>query len=156
MNLTPHSALLLFTIVAAGINSGAFFAFSNFIMGPLARLAPAEGARAMQEINRAAPNPGFMATLIGAGVTGAVLAATASGAPGAWWQIAGGLLSVASTVITMIFHVPRNNRLDRIEAQSTEGQAVWADYLVTWTRGNHLRAATSALSVACLVVAAAA
>lgn len=156
MELTLRSTLLLYTIVAAGINSGAFFVFSNFVMGSLARLGPAEGARAMQEINRAAPNPGFMATLMGAGVTGAVLAATAAGDPGAWWQVTGGGLSVASALITMAFHVPRNNRLDRVDASSTAGQEVWSSYLVSWTRGNHVRTITSTLSVACLVLAAAA
>lgn len=156
MELTLRSALLLYTIVAAGINSGAFFVFSNFVMASLGRLPAAEGARAMQEINRGAPNPGFMATLMGAGVTGAVLALTASGAPGAWWQIAGGSMSTATALITMAFHVPRNNRLDRVDADTTEGQAEWTGYVRSWTRGNHVRTATSTLSVAFLVMAVAA
>jgi uncharacterized membrane protein len=155
METTTRSALVIYTVVASGINSGAFFVFSNFVMTSLGRLAPAEGARAMQEINRGAPNPLFMATLIGGGVAGAVLAATAPGDPGARWQVAGGLLSLATTLITMVFHVPRNNRLDRVDANSVEGQAVWARYLVSWTRGNHVRTVTAALSVVCLLLAAA-
>ena len=43
-----------------------------------------------------------------------------------------------------------------VDADTAEGQAVWIRYIVSWTRGNHLRAATSSLSVACLVLAAAA
>lgn len=97
-----------------------------------------------------------MLSLVGAGVTGLILATTAGGAPGAQWQIVGGASSAATTLITMFFHVPRNNRLDRVDADTAEGHAVWADYLVGWTRGNHLRATTSALSVGCLVVAASA
>ncbi|MDH4169949.1 MAG: DUF1772 domain-containing protein [Acidimicrobiia bacterium] len=155
METTTRSALLIYTVVAAGINSGAFFVFSNFVMASLGRLAPAEGAQAMQEINRGAANPLFMATLIGGGVTGAVLAATAAGDPGAGWQVAGGLLSLATALMTMTFHVPRNNRLDRVDADSAEGQAVWAGYLVSWTRGNHVRTVTAALSVVCLLLAAA-
>jgi uncharacterized membrane protein len=154
MDPTFRSALLLVTIIAAGINSGAFFAFSNFVMGGLGRLAPAEGARAMQQINRGAPNPAFVATLMGGGLTGLVLAITATGEPGAAWQVGGGLLSVASAVITVAFHVPRNDALDRVEADSAHGQALWAEYLVSWTRGNHVRTLTSALSMACLVPAA--
>lgn len=96
-----------------------------------------------------------MSTLIGGGVTGAVLAATAAGDPGAGWQVAGGLLSLATMLITITFHVPRNNRLDRVDADSAEGQAVWAGYLITWTRGNHARTFTAALSVVCLLLAAA-
>lgn len=155
MEITARSALLIYTVVAAGINSGAFFVFSNFVMAALGRLGPADGARAMQEINRGAPNVLFMATLIGGAVTGAVLAATAAGDPGAGWQLAGGLLSLATALITITFHVPRNNRLDRVDAETVQGQAVWADYLVSWTRGNHVRTATAALSVICLLLAAA-
>ena len=155
MDTSIRSALLIYTVVAAGINSGAFFVFSNFVMASLGRLAPADGARAMQEMNRGAPNPLFMATLMGGAVTGGVLAATAAGTPGTGWQVAGGLLSVATALITVVFHVPRNNRLDRVDADTAQGQAVWAGYLVSWTRGNHVRALTSALSVVCLLLAAA-
>ncbi len=88
---STRSALLMCTVVAAGIKSGAFFVFSNFVMASLGRLAPAEGARAMQELNRGAPNPLFMATLVGGGVAGAALSATAAGDPGAGWQVTGGL-----------------------------------------------------------------
>lgn len=154
MDVSIRSALMLSTVVSAGINSGAFFVFSNFVMGSLGRLAPAEGARAMQEINRAAPNRGFMITLVGAGLTGLVLAVMAPGDPRAGWQAAGGLLSTATALITMVFHVPRNNALDRVDPDTLEGQAVWARYLVSWTSGNHVRAATAAASAACLVLAA--
>lgn len=152
MDPTVRSVLLLFTIVAAAINSGAFFVFSNFVMSSLGRLAPAEGAHAMQQINRSAPNPAFMTTLMGGGLAGLVLAITASGHAGAGWQVVGGLLSTASAVLTMTFHVPRNNALDRVDAGSAEGHAVWADYQVSWTRGNHVRTVTSSLSVVCLVM----
>jgi len=156
MEPTFHSALILYTILAAGINSGAFFAFSNFVMKALVRLDPADGARAMQEINRSAPNIAFMATLMGGGLTGLVLAIAAGGAAAPEWQVAGGLLSAAAALITMVFHVPRNNALDRVDADSGDGQAAWAQYAVSWTRGNHVRAAASALSVFCLVLATAA
>lgn len=156
MELTIPSVLLLATIVAAGINSGSFFVFSNFVMRSLARLPPADGARAMQEINRAAPNPGFMTTLMGAAVGGGVLLATAGGQPGGGWQAVGGALSITTALITAAFHVPRNDSLARVDPESSEGHAVWATYLVSWTRGNHVRTATSTASVACLVLAAAA
>jgi len=93
---------------------------------------------------------------MGGAIAGIMLAATAPGVPGAWWQAAGGALSVATALITIAFHVPRNNALGRVDADTAEGQAVWIRYIVSWTRGNHLRAATSSLSVACLVLAAAA
>jgi len=88
MEFTARSVLLSCTTVAAGINSGGFFVFSNFVMASLGRLGAAEGARAMQVINRGAPNPLFLATLLGGGVAGTVLAATAAGDPCANWQVA--------------------------------------------------------------------
>ena len=156
MEPTWHSAVLLFAIVAAGVNCGAFFTFSNFVMPALGRLEPADGARAMQAVNRAAPNVGFMTALMGGAVAGALLAVTASGLDGAGWRVAGGLAAVAGAVITAAFHVPRNNALDRVDVHSTAGQELWARYLVVWTRGNHARVATSAASLVCLVLAAAA
>lgn len=110
----------------------------------------------MQEINRAAPNVGFMTTLMGGAVAGIVLIAMASGEPGAAWQAAGGALSAATALITIGFHVPRNDELAGIDADSTEGRLVWERYLTSWTRGNHVRTATAVSSVACLVPAAAA
>ena len=41
--------------VGAGAGAGAFFTFSTFTMARLKRLAPAQGAAAMQAINREAP-----------------------------------------------------------------------------------------------------
>lgn len=153
MELTTRTVLIVATAVAAGINAGSFFAFSNFVMQALGRLAPAEGARAMQEINRDAPNPLFMLTLIGGGASGAALALVALGSPDAGWQLAGGLASSATTVITIGFHVPRNNRLAAVEATSQHGQELWLRYRVTWTRGNHVRTLTSLASLVFLLLA---
>lgn len=155
MDLTT-ALLTATTAVAAGLNSGAFFAFSNFAMPALAGLPPADGARAMQAINITAPSPGFMTALMGGAVTGLALTVTNWGTPTleARWLVAGGLLSAASAVITIGFHVPRNNRLAVVDPDSAEGQAYWRGYLRSWTRGNHVRTATSAASVAALVVGA--
>lgn len=153
----PTTLLTAGTAVAAGINGGAFFAFSNFVMPALSTLAPADGTRAMQRINDKAPNPGFMLTLMGGAVTGLALAVTSIGETGAsaGLQAAGGLLSVASAVITIAFHVPRNDRLAAVDADSPEGERVWVRYQREWTRGNHVRTLTSVLSLASLLAAVA-
>ena len=46
--------------VGAGTVAGAFFTFSTFTMNGLKRLAPEQGAAAMQAINKEAPTPLFM------------------------------------------------------------------------------------------------
>jgi uncharacterized membrane protein len=39
----------------------------------------------------------------------------------------------------MVFNVPLNNALAAVDPASSEGAAVWADYLRTWTNWNHVR-----------------
>jgi len=43
-------------------------------------------------------------------------------------------------LVTIVFNVPRNNALAAVAATSSEGAALWADYLTAWTKWNHLRA----------------
>ncbi len=59
--------------VGAGTATGAFFTFSTFTMAGLKRLAPAQGAAAMQAINKEAPTPLFMLLLFGTGAACLVL-----------------------------------------------------------------------------------
>jgi len=58
----------------------------------------------------------------------------------AMWIVAGaGLYVVGTVVVTMVFNVPLNNALAAVDPASSEGAAVWADYLRTWTNWNHVR-----------------
>jgi uncharacterized membrane protein len=55
--------------------------------------------------------------------------------PGAAYVLAGGLLYFLGTfLVTMLFNVPRNNALAAVAATSTEGAALWADYLIVWAK----------------------
>lgn len=144
------STIVLAT-VAAGINAGAFFAFSNFVMPALADLVPGDGASAMQSINRHAPNPSFVLTIVGAGVIAAPALAAEPGQDGAGWLAAGIVLSLVSFGITVACNVPRNDALEA--ARSEDIPPFWAGYVVTWTRWNTVRTITSAASVAAYVVA---
>jgi len=155
MTIELYETLTVAGIAAAGINAGAFFAFSNFVMPALGKLPASDGAAAMQAINRAAPNPGFMATLFGAVLITAPLAADAIGRldeADARYLVAGFVLSAATALITAAFHVPRNNALDRVDAAAPSGTATWRRYLVEWTRGNHVRSLTSAASAVALAL----
>jgi uncharacterized membrane protein len=148
--------LTLTTAIAAAVMGGAFFAFSTFIMHALGRLPPAEGVTAMQAINKDAPTPWFMVPLFGTAVAALVLAATSlsrlDDAAGRW-RLAGALLYLVAIVLTIAYHVPRNDRLDAADPATPEAARLWADYLVEWTRWNHVRtvapiAASVALAVA--------
>jgi uncharacterized membrane protein len=129
--------------VGAGAAAGALFAFSNFAIDGLRRLPPAQGASAMQAINREAPNPLFMLILMGTGA-GCVVLGIQSAAdlddPGAKYRLAAcGLYVVGVVVLTGTYHVPRNDRLASFDPDSPEGVAYWATYLTEWVRMNHVR-----------------
>ena len=51
--------------------------------------------------------------------------------------------------VTMVFNVPLNDALAAVNAESRTGDAIWRDYVVRWTRWNHVR------TVCCLLAAAA-
>ena len=138
-------ALAIATLVGAGLNAGVFFSFSTFTMGGLRRLAPAAGAEAMQEINREAPRTPLMLLMFGTAALSVALIVNAAGTvdetASVYRLIASGLFLVGVIFMTGLYHVPRNNRLDRLDATSSEGTAYWAVYLREWVRMNHVRTA---------------
>ena len=104
-----------FTVVAAtgaGVVGGVFFAFSTFVMRALRGLPDRDGLAAMQAINKAAPSPLFLTALLGTGVVSvglAVSAATRLDEPGAPYQLVGSALYLTAVVLTIVYHVPRND-----------------------------------------------
>ncbi len=135
--------LTIICAVGAGTTAGAFFTFSNFTMAGLKRLTPAQGAAAMQAINRAAPTPLFMLLLFGTGAACLVLliysALHLQDAGSRYRLIACALYIVGVVMLTVGYHVPRNNVLDSLDPNSAEGIAYWAIYLEEWVRMNHVR-----------------
>ncbi len=129
--------------VGAATAAGVFFTFSTFTIEGLKRLAPAQGAAAMQAINKAAPAPLFMLLLFGTGAACLVLmiyAAFHLQDSGARYQLIAGVLYITGVVLMTIgYHVPRNNMLDALDPNSAEGIAYWAVYLEEWVRMNHVR-----------------
>ncbi|GAB2824350.1 DUF1772 domain-containing protein [Actinocorallia aurea] len=135
-------ALLLVSTVGAGVGAGVFFAFSTFVMRALGTLPPAEGAAAMQAINRAAPHPLFMLVLFGSAATGVAAGISALrdiSAPGAWWTVAGAVLVLVPVILTIVYHVPYNDRLNALDASAPATADFWAAYLSRWTAANHVR-----------------
>jgi uncharacterized membrane protein len=151
------AVLTVVTALGCGLSGGALFAFSSFVMAALRRLPAAQGIAAMQSINIMAPTPVFMTALFGTGVLCVAL--------GVWaladWDdayspylLAGSVLYVVgSPLLTIGYHVPRNNALAKLDPESAEGADYWARYVSEWTRVNHVRvlaplAATAAFMVA--------
>ena len=150
-------ALTLVTALGCGLNAGVFFAFSSFVMKALARLHPAQGVATMQAINVAAFTPAFMAALFGTAVACAVLAGWALFA---WderfapFLLVGSVLYLVGTILlTILYHVPQNEALARVEPHSADAESHWRRYLSGWTAWNHLRAAASFAAAGLLTVA---
>jgi uncharacterized membrane protein len=152
--------LLNLTRVAAacsGLMAGLFFVFSVAIMPALDRLAHPGGMKAMQAINEDIQNPLFLLVFLGSGAAGAALAVTSIWTwdqPGAGYRLAGGLLAlIGIIVLTAVYHVPRNNDLDAVAADSAGAAEAWSRYLREWVPWNHVRTAASSASLVTLLLA---
>ncbi len=142
--------------VGAGTAAGVFFTFSNFTMAGLKRLTPAQGAAAMQAINREAPTPLFMLLLFGTGAACLVLliySVLHLREPGSGYRLTAYPLYIVGVVlITVVYHIPRNNVLDGLDPNSAEGIAYWAIYLEEWVRMNHVRTIAPLVAAVLLTV----
>lgn len=143
---------------ACAVIAGVYFTFSGFVMASLGELPVSAGIAAMQSINRLILRSPFMPLFFGSSLGSLVL-----GGLGAWhWQAPGAPMLVAAGlfyvlgmfVCTVACNVPLNESLAAVDPASAEGARVWADYLVRWTRFNHLRTLCS-LAAAGLFLAAA-
>jgi uncharacterized membrane protein len=141
----------------AALVGGVFFGFSNFVMAGLGRLAPEQGATAMNSINVTVINPAFMTALFGTGLLCLIAAAMALGSLG---TLDGKLILAAALLyvigcdgVTMALNVPLNNALTATPVGTPEGAALWTRYLKDWTFWNSVRTAAS-FAAATLFIAA--
>ena len=116
---TMSWVLYLATLASAlgcGVVAGVFFAFSAFVMPALKRLKPAEGIAAMQAISVAAVTPAFMTVLFGTAAVCGALALLAWDERSAPYLLSGGAVYLVGTILlTIVYHVPRNEALAKIE-----------------------------------------
>lgn len=154
MNENPLVVLTFCTALGCGLMAGAFFAFSSFVMTALARLPAPQGIAAMQSINVLAVTPIFMTALFGTAAACLVLAVSAWSVwprPGAGYLLIGSLLYViGTTVVTILFNVPRNNALAAVNPSSADAALFWTNYVSTWTAWNHVRTAAALVAAAIL------
>lgn len=144
-------------LIGTGLMGGVFFAFSSFVMPALANLTPPQGIAAMQSINVKAMTPLFMTVLFGSTllcVALAVYALTSWSHRGSGLLLLGSLLYLAGAFgTTVVFNIPLNDSLARVDAASVDGALFWVRFLAGWTAWNHLRAMSSVLAMAAYVFA---
>ena len=147
--------LTLCSALGAGLMGGVFFAFSTSVMRALARLPAPQGIAAMQSINIAVINPLFLAALFGTAATCALLIAWSLKMwprPGTAYLLAGGLLYLAGAILaTILFNVPLNDALAKLDPAGSDSAVLWNGYVSSWTAWNHLRTAASLLAAAALM-----
>ena len=140
--------LFVLTLLAAlgcGMAAGVFFAFSVFVMKALGRLPAPQGIAAMQSINAAAISPVFLVALLGTAVACVALAVCSLFVwhePFAIHLLAGSALYLGAILLTIAYHVPRNEALATVEPHGADAESHWTRYLSGWTTWNHVEPRT--------------
>ena len=150
-------ALALVTALGCALLAGAFFVFSAMVMPALRRLPAPQAIAAMQAINVAATRPVFMAAFLGTAALCLALGITAllrlgpGQASTGYFVVGSALYLVGALLLTMGYHVPRNNALASVEPAGADAEAVWGRYAGGWTAWNHVRAAASLAATGALI-----
>jgi uncharacterized membrane protein len=112
-------------------------------LAALAKLPSAQGIAAMQFINITVINPLFMGVFLGTSavcIFVVVSSLSKFNQPGTAYLLVGSLLYLVGTFgVTIVFNVPLNDALAKVEPSSTEGATLWNSYLSNWTFWNHIR-----------------
>ncbi|MEH1922378.1 anthrone oxygenase family protein [Nostoc sp.] len=152
-----YFVLKLFSALGCGLIAGVFFAFSSFVMSALSRLQPAQGIAAMQSINITVINPLFMVVFLGTAVACILLAISSllkRHQPDAVYLLLGSLLYLIGTFgVTIVFNVPLNEALAKVEPDTAIGASLWSSYLTNWIIWNHIRTATAITAAALITIA---
>jgi uncharacterized membrane protein len=148
---------LIVAALSSGLLAGVYFAFSTFIMQAFARLPADQGIAAMQSINTTIVRSPFIVLFLLTAALSVFIAVMAI----LYWRggisvpmLTGAVLYiVASFLSTMVFNVPLNDTLDKMDGHSAESAQLWSTYLVDWTRWNHVRTVASLLAACAFVKA---
>ena len=151
------NATLFLSALGSGLMAGLFFVFSTCVMTALGRLTPANGIAAMQSINVTILNGVFLGVFMSTALLCLALIV-------AWfvgWVPSGGMLVLAGSLlylagiigVTMLVNVPMNDARAAAGPDSSEGAALWKDYLVNWTLWNHVRTIAGIGALASFIIA---
>jgi uncharacterized membrane protein len=149
-------AVHLAAAVLASLLAGFYLAFSLTIMPALARLPDRVLVTVMQTVNRVIVRSGFALLFVGAPLTAlatAVLVPLAgASAPLVALAVTGAVLQVASIVMTVVVHLPRNDALDRADPYDAGDVARAREaFERPWTRAHRVRTAMTTVGAIALV-----
>jgi uncharacterized membrane protein len=146
------TVLLWAAALSSGLMAGVYFAFSVFIMKAFDKIETAQSVAAMNSINEIILRSLFMPVFFGSSIISFLLVVVAF----VYWGQAGAALALIAGMVyfvgmfacTVVFNVPLNNALARLGPDSDNAQQIWSHYLITWTKWNHLRTASSLVTCA--------
>jgi len=159
MNTSPFVVLTSLAALTSAAAGGMMYVFSTFVMRGLDRTGPIDAITAMRGINAEAnANPVFLLGFFGATILAlvvGVIAVVQLNQPGSWWVLIGAIFGIVGAMITVIFNVPLNNRLDTVNPDGlsmADAARDWQAYLSTWTAWNHARTVTSFVGATLMLV----
>jgi uncharacterized membrane protein len=159
MNTSPFVILTSLAALASAAAGGMMYVFSTFVMRGLDRTEPVEAITAMRGINAEAnSNPAFLLAYFGAAILAVavgVYAVIQLRQPGSWVVLVGAVFGILAAIITMVFNVPLNNHLDAVNPvglSAADAAREWQAYLTPWINWNHVRAATSFIGAALMLI----
>ena len=149
-------AVHLAAAVLASLLAGFYLAFSLTIMPALAGLPDRVLVTVMQTVNRVIVRSAFALLFVGAPLTAVATAALASlagaSAPLVVLAVAGATLQVASMVLTVVVHLPRNDAPDRADPDDAGDVARAREaFERPWTRAHRVRTAVTTVGALALV-----
>ncbi|MEM7223163.1 MAG: anthrone oxygenase family protein [Pseudomonadota bacterium] len=149
--------ILAAATVASAVVAGVFLTFSDFVMGSLAAAKPEGGIESMQIINRKVTRTLFMVLLLGLSALSPPLigaAALFASGPAAVWIATGGTLYLVGVfLVSIVFNVPMNRRLDAMDPDGPEAAAYWPRYVPRWRFWNSVRALSAGGAGVCFLMA---
>jgi len=150
MSSSIISVLLWTAALSSGLIAGVYFAFSGFIMQVFREIDTTQSIAAMNSINKIILRSLFMPLFFGSSLVSVLLIIAAFAnwdeAGSELMLVAGAVYFVGMFVCTVLFNVPLNNTLARVDPDSVNAHHVWSHYLKTWTNWNHLRTVSSLLT----------
>jgi uncharacterized membrane protein len=150
--MTVLEVLVVVSSVVTALVGGVFFAFSAFVMRALAEQPAAHGVAVMQRINVTVITPLFIGSFLGA-LPLLAMAAYAARVAGhgqsfLWLSASFTIYLAGSVIVTVLFNVPRNNKLAMLHARSDEAAGYWPVYVRQWLFWNHVRCVASLAAAA--------